>query len=72
MWFQGAIGPPLFQQWRGYAPVLGFISNPYTSTGTQARNTPVHQYSDNLTWLRGQHVLSFGGELTQVNLWQNS
>ncbi|HJZ99332.1 MAG TPA: carboxypeptidase-like regulatory domain-containing protein [Candidatus Solibacter sp.] len=70
VWFQGAIGPPLFQQWRGYAPVFGFISNPYTSNGTSSRNTPVHQYSDNLTWLRGPHVLSFGGELTQVNLWQ--
>jgi hypothetical protein len=70
VWFQGAIGPPLFQQWRGYAPTFGFISNPYTSNSTQSRNTPVHQYSDNVTYLRGTHVLAFGGELTQVNLWQ--
>src|SRR5262249_38716249 len=28
VWFQGAIGPPLFQKWRGHAPALGFSWNP--------------------------------------------
>ena len=74
VWFYNEIGPALFAQWRGYAPIFGpspsYLTNPYTDTSSQVRNTPVKQLFDNLTWVRGSHVMTFGGSLTQVNIWQ--
>jgi hypothetical protein len=34
------------------------------------RNAPVWQFNDNVSWLKGNHLLSFGGGFTQVNYWQ--
>ncbi len=48
-----------------------YTSNPYLGgyTGFAPRNAPVRQVSDNMTKLWGNHVLSFGGNYTQVNYW---
>jgi len=74
VWFYNAVGPALFSQWRGYAPIFGpsssYLTNPYTDASSQVRNTPVKQFQDNLTWVHGSHVMTFGGSLTQVNIWQ--
>jgi Carboxypeptidase regulatory-like domain len=34
------------------------------------RNTPAWNFSDTLTWVRGQHSFNFGGSWTQINSYQ--
>ncbi len=34
------------------------------------RNAPVYQLNDSLSWLKGNHLLNFGGGFTQVDYWQ--
>jgi Carboxypeptidase regulatory-like domain len=43
-----------------------------TATNTTApsrRNSPVWDVAEALTWTRGAHSLSFGGQFTQINTW---
>jgi hypothetical protein len=72
-WFYTQVGPSQFAPWGGYAPTFGspsYLTNPYGTANTQQRNTPVKQFSDNVTWVHGSHILTLGGSLTQVNIWQ--
>jgi hypothetical protein len=48
------------------------INNPNAVRSAQRRNSPVKQFSDNLTWIKGSHGLSFGGDFTQINTWSQS
>jgi len=48
------------------------ISNATASTSPSRRNAPLKDFSDTLTWTRGPHSLSFGGQFTQVNLWMEN
>jgi len=52
----------------------GYMTNPYTGSflGYAPRSTPVYQINDNLTWVKGAHVVTFGGNFTQVNAWAAS
>src|SRR5215475_10612099 len=45
------------------------ITSATASTAPSRRNAPLWDFSDTLTWTRGSHGLSFGGQFTQVNLW---
>jgi hypothetical protein len=45
------------------------ITNATVTTAPSRRNAPLKDFSDTLTWTRGAHSLSFGGQFTQVNLW---
>jgi len=47
------------------------ISSATQSTGPERRNAPIWDYSDTLTWTKGAHTLSFGGQLTQAGLFIN-
>lgn len=77
--FNNGIGQPDFAQWNGYAPIFGtsctagnagnFITCPYRVTGQSRRNTPLKQGNLNMTWSRGEHLISWGGSFTQVNAW---
>jgi hypothetical protein len=66
------INQSLYSQWNGYRPILGYISNVYSTgaTSSQRRNAPVKDVADNIYVIKGSHTLSFGGEFTQVNSWQ--
>lgn len=68
------VNPGQFQNQGGYS--LGIsaagISNATVTTGTSRRNTPIWQFTDNLTYIRGNHTFNIGGSFTQVNLWQQS
>lgn len=44
------------------------ITNAYVTTAPSRRNPLFRNFSDTLTWTRGAHSLSFGGEFTQLNL----
>jgi hypothetical protein len=37
-----------------------FVYEPYAYTRTLARTTPVHNYVDDIAWLKGNHTLQFG------------
>lgn len=50
------------------------ISGPGISTATvvtapSRRNSPVKQFSDTLSWIKGNHSLTFGSTVTRVNHW---
>jgi hypothetical protein len=70
--FNNGINPSDFDQWRGYAPGLGFVTNPFRTTGQTRRNTPLKQGNANLTYSMSSHLLNFGFSFTQVNTWTTS
>jgi hypothetical protein len=45
------------------------ITGPSNTTAPSRRNSPVWDVSDALTWTRGAHSFSFGGQFTQINTW---
>lgn len=62
--------PAQFSEWRGYAPSLGFsLTGVYTVDGSVRYQAPVKELHDIMSWQRGKHNLTFGGDLTKVNLW---
>ena len=40
-----------------------------TVTAVQRRNSPVKQFYETLTYVRGQHNFNFGGNFSQINAW---
>src|SRR5450759_3536196 len=72
------VGPGLFTTWKGYRPLFrlangsttDYISPVSTATSSQRRNSPVKDIADNVSVMKGSHLLSFGGEFTQINSWQ--
>ncbi len=48
------------------------ITSATVSTTPSRRNAPVRSFSDNLTWTKGSHSLSFGGSLTHITFWSTS
>jgi hypothetical protein len=70
--FNNGINPGDFDQWKGFGPQLGFVTNPYRTTGQTRRNTPLKQGNANLTYSMSAHLLNFGGSFTQVNSWTTS
>jgi hypothetical protein len=75
VWYDGAGSAASYAPWKGYIPLFtGFTTNPsgVVPTGAedpQRRNSPVKQFSDSVSWLKGAHVISFGGDFSQINLW---
>ena len=47
------------------------ISTATVTTGPERRNAPVWDFADTVTWTRGAHSFSFGGQFTQAGLWIN-
>jgi len=50
----------------------GYMTNPYNGNYTNfaPRSTPVYQVNDNVSYLKGNHLLNFGFNFTQINAWQ--
>ncbi|MGO9243033.1 MAG: TonB-dependent receptor [Bryobacteraceae bacterium] len=73
-----------YAQWRGYNialtagegyavpgdPASGSLVSAYV--GGSRRNSPTRNLSETMSWLKGPHVVSFGGNWTQVNLWDQT
>ncbi len=75
--FSDAIQPPLFAQWRGYAPVMGttnppYINNPYNRTTSSKRNDPVQQLLGSANWMHGSHLVNIGGSFSRISLFNQS
>jgi hypothetical protein len=64
-----AIGTSATSTTTGFGP-LG-LSNPTVTNAPERRNAPVWDFADNVTWTRGAHSFSFGGQFTQAGLWIN-
>ena len=51
----------------------GFTLSTATSTNAPSRrHTPVRQFSNNLSWIKGNHSFSFGGNFTYITWWNQS
>jgi hypothetical protein len=64
-----------YSEWRGYNLAFTAGSGYNAPSGISAyvggsrRNTPTKDLSNTMSWLKGQHIVTFGGNWTQVNLW---
>jgi hypothetical protein len=47
------------------------VSSATVATAPERRNSPVQQFSDNLSWNHGNHTVNLGMSWTRVNLWIN-
>ncbi|HWQ32261.1 MAG TPA: carboxypeptidase-like regulatory domain-containing protein [Blastocatellia bacterium] len=69
------VNPGQFTNQGGYSlnmnSALG-ISNATVVRAPSRRNSPVWQFSDNLSWTRGAHSLNFGFSFSQINFWGSS
>lgn len=68
-----------FQNQGGYSlGINGFASGGLTlssatvTTAPSRRHTPVRQFTDNLTYILGNHSLNFGGNFTRITYWNQS
>jgi TonB dependent receptor len=64
--------PSLFSQWRGYSPTLTYITGVASVSGSSRRTSPVKELHDTLSWVKGRHLLSFGGDFSQIGFWYNA
>lgn len=68
-----------FENQGGYSLGLnGFASGGFTLTSATVtnapsrRHTPVRQFNNNLSWITGNHSLTFGGNYTKITWWNQS
>ncbi len=53
----------------GSTILSNLYTNPYNAAFPQGRNSPVYEYTDNLTKLMGKHTFKMGGNLRFTNQW---
>jgi hypothetical protein len=67
----GAESDSSYAPWKGYVPILGFSLSGVTSeTEPYRHNSPTRQVNDTLTYLKARHMVTFGGDFTQVTTYQ--
>jgi len=65
--------PAQFNEWRGYAPSLGFsLTGVYTVDGSVRYEAPVRELHDSLLWQKGTHSFTFGGDATKIDQWYDT
>ncbi len=66
------VSPAQFENQNGVSLAISSAgaTNATITTGPQRRNSPVKQFTDNITWSNGNHSFNFGGSVTRVNFWQ--
>ena len=69
--FFDALNDGLYSTWRGFIPTFGGISGVTSSTSAQRRNAPVKDIADTVSWVKGSHQFSFGGNFDQINIFQS-
>jgi Carboxypeptidase regulatory-like domain/TonB dependent receptor len=74
--FFGEVSPAQFDNQNGFNLNAGFAAGGHSGatviTTPQRRNTPVKQFSDNLSWVKGTHSFNFGGSYTRVHLFSKN
>jgi hypothetical protein len=69
------LSPADYGIWNGkLVSFAGYMTNPYNGNYTNyaPRSTPVYQVNDNVSYIKGRHLLNFGGNFTQINAWDAS
>ncbi len=67
------LSPSDYGIWNGnLVSFAGYMTNPYNGNYTNyaPRSTPVYQLNDNVSYLKGNHLINIGFNFTQVNAWQ--
>ena len=74
--FFGEINPGQFANQGGFSLGIGTasfggtaITSATVSRAPSRRNAPFKDFADTVTWTRGAHSFSFGGQFSQTNLW---
>ncbi|MGH9208308.1 MAG: hypothetical protein ACRD1G_17430, partial [Acidimicrobiales bacterium] len=70
VWFSSGLTSAPYAQWNNVLPSFGgYITNPYRSTidSQSKRNTPVTDFSDAVSWLKGNHLVQFGFDYSSVS-----
>ena len=75
--FFGDVNAGQFANQGGYnlginATNIGGITNATVTAAPSRRNSPVKQFNDTLTWIKGNHTFNFGFDFTRVNLFSQS
>ena len=73
--FFGQVTPQMLAPWKGYNPSLGNVGTGnlgpvIATTGPQRRNSPVKDFSDTFSWVKGRHQFSFGGNFYNVGVFK--
>src|SRR6185436_3327472 len=53
----------------GFPTVRTQLTGPSSGRGPSSRNATAMVYGDTVTWLKGQHNFTMGGEFTQYDIW---
>ncbi len=72
--FSAEITPDQFTNQGGVNLALAVplgVSTATAGTAPERRNSPVQQFTDNVNWVKGNHVVNFGMSWTRINLWIN-
>ena len=48
------------------------LANPQSAPNNSRRNSPIKQFTDNLSWIKGRHNLNFGASFTAAKSFQQS
>jgi hypothetical protein len=70
--FFPTVGAGQFANQGGYSQNIGAfgVTSATVTTGPQRRNSPVREFSDSLSWVKGNHSLNFGATATRISFWQ--
>ncbi|MGD9590361.1 MAG: TonB-dependent receptor [Pyrinomonadaceae bacterium] len=62
--FSDGISPADFEYSLGYQLAIDAagITSPYSRNSYSDRNTPTYDFTDNVTWMAGNHSITFGGQ----------
>lgn len=48
------------------------LTNATVSTAPSRRHTPVRQFNETLSWVKGDHSMNFGGNFTKITYWNQA
>ncbi len=72
--FFGEVGANQFDNQGGYDLQISAagVTNATVTRAPSRRNSPVREFSDNLSWIRGNHSFNFGATATRIGYWNQS
>ena len=65
-------GPQTFEEQGGYAVDLGDVTNWHTRSALSGRSAYQYTFADTVTWQRGRHSVTVGGEAFLGRAWDDS
>lgn len=67
------MGPASYAPFGGVALTFpGAFANPQSAPNNSRRNSPIKQFNDNLSWIKGRHNFNFGASYTGATSYQQS